>query len=108
MHNLQNDIERFYAAGPSASSDPSARAVFQQFRYALIAGEIRSAEKVNGLWQTNAWVKKGILLGFRIGALVESGSPDTLSFVDKDTYPVRHFSSAERIRIVPGGSSVRV
>jgi len=108
MHHLQNDIERHYAAGPAASSDPSARAVFEQFRDALTAGEIRAAEEIDGVWQTNAWVKRGILLGFRIGALVESGSQDTLSFVDKDTYPVRHFSSAERIRIVPGGSSVRV
>src|SRR5215469_3023261 len=108
MHHLQNDIERHYAAGPAASSDPSARAVFEQFRDALTAGEIRAAEEIDGVWQTNAWVKRGILLGFRIGALVESGSQDTLNFVDKDTYPVRHFSSAERIRIVPGGSSVRM
>jgi len=50
-------------------------------------------------------VKKGILLGFRLGELAETG--DALSFVDKDTYPVRHFTADDRVRIVPGGSSVR-
>jgi 2,3,4,5-tetrahydropyridine-2-carboxylate N-succinyltransferase len=54
----------------------------------------------------NAWVKQGILLGFRIGELAASGGAD-LSFVDKDTYPARHFAVADRVRVVPGGSSVR-
>src|SRR6516162_4884059 len=108
MHHLQNDIERHYAAGPAASSDSAARICFEQFRDALTAGNFRAAEKIDGVWHTNAWVKKGILLGFRIGALVESGLPETLSFVDKDTYPVRRFTVGEKIRVVPGGSSVRV
>ena len=47
----------------------------RQFRDALTAGTVRAAEKVDGAWQTNAWVKKGILLGFRIGVLAESGDP---------------------------------
>jgi 2,3,4,5-tetrahydropyridine-2-carboxylate N-succinyltransferase len=68
---------------------------------------VRAAEKLSGVWQTNAWVKKGILLGFRIGALVESGEANGLGFVDKDTYPARRFTVEERVRIVPGGSSVR-
>ena len=53
----------------------------------------------------NAWVKQGILLGFRLGQLEESG--DALTFVDKNTFPARHFSLADRVRVVPGGSSAR-
>ena len=56
-------------------------------------------------WRVNAWVKRGILLGFRIGQLVESGTD--LSFVDKHTYPAQRFTTQERVRVVPGGSAVR-
>ena len=107
MHDLRTSIEQFYAAGENAASDPTARTSFEKFRDALTSGTIRAAEKVDGRWQTNAWVKKGILLGFRIGVLAESGDPHTLTFVDKDTYPVRRFTPGERVRVVPGGSSVR-
>jgi len=51
-------------------------------------------------------VKRGVLLGFRLGVLEESGD-SALPFVDKDTYPVRRFTLADRVRVVPGGSSVR-
>jgi len=107
MHELQTAIEQFYAAGAAAAANQDARASFEKFRDALTAGEIRAAEKVGGTWRTNAWVKKGILLGFRIGALVESGDPNVLGFVDKDTYPIRKFTTEDRVRVVPGGSSVR-
>ncbi|MGB8131468.1 MAG: hypothetical protein WCG81_16910 [Candidatus Angelobacter sp.] len=62
--------------------------------------------KVDGHWRVNAWVKQDILLGFRLGELEESGS-GPLSFVDKDTFPARHFSVSDRVRVVPGGSSIR-
>lgn len=107
MHDLQKSVEQLYAAGENAASDPTARTSFEKFRDALTSGTIRAAEKVDGRWQTNAWVKKGILLGFRIGVLAESGHPHPLTFVDKDTYPVRRFTPGERVRVVPGGSSVR-
>ena len=107
MKDIQKDIEHYYAAGPEATSDPAARATFEEFRDALAAGTVRAAEKTAGGWQTNAWVKKGILLGFRIGALVESGAQGGLGFVDKDTYPARRFTAEERVRVVPGGSSAR-
>lgn len=58
-------------------------------------------------WRVNAWVKRGILLGFRLGQMTEMGSQDGLSFVDKATYPARRFSVADGVRVVPGGSSVR-
>jgi 2,3,4,5-tetrahydropyridine-2,6-dicarboxylate N-succinyltransferase len=56
----------------------------------------------------NVWVKRGILLGFRLGELCEMNDGSVLSFVDKDTFPARHFQVSDRIRLVPGGSSVRV
>ena len=107
MHELQSEIERLYALGAKASQDQNATEAFIRFRDALTAGQIRAAEKVDGRWQTNAWVKGGILLGFRIGRLAESGDPHVLSFVDKDTYPTRHFVVSEQVRVIPGGSSVR-
>jgi 2,3,4,5-tetrahydropyridine-2,6-dicarboxylate N-succinyltransferase len=78
-------------------------------RSAVERGEVRAAEPDAASpigWRVNAWVKQGILLGFRLGALAES-TADALSFVDKHTYPARLFSVDEGIRIVPGGSSVR-
>ena len=107
MHDLQKSIEHHYASGEAAASDPDARASFDRFRDALTAGKIRAAEEIDGTWRTNAWVKKGILLGFRIGALIESGDTEVLTFVDKDTYPIRAFTAEDRVRVVPGGSSVR-
>jgi 2,3,4,5-tetrahydropyridine-2,6-dicarboxylate N-succinyltransferase len=107
MRELQRQVESLYAMGADAATFPGAGDVFAQFRDALTTGAIRAAEKHDGRWQTNAWVKQGILLGFRIGRLAESGDPHVLSFVDKDTYPARHFSTADNVRVVPGGSSVR-
>src|SRR5213593_3749346 len=84
-------------------------ALFNAFKAALNRREIRAAERdANGKWHTNAWVKRGILLGFRMGAIIEmtpSGAP--LQFLDKNTYPIRRFSTDDRVRIVPGGSSIR-
>ncbi len=105
MHPLKTDIEALVSAS-DLSGISSARATFFRFRDELTQGSIRAAEKIDGHWTVNAWVKQGILLGFRLGELAESGGFG-LSFVDKDTYPVRHFSVTDRVRVVPGGSSVR-
>jgi 2,3,4,5-tetrahydropyridine-2,6-dicarboxylate N-succinyltransferase len=107
MHPLQAQIERLYsAAAPTGNALEQSRQVFQQFREALTRGEIRAAEKTGGSWQVNAWVKQGILLGFRLGELAEI-SDGALSFVDKNTYPARHFRIPDNVRVVPGGSAVR-
>ncbi len=106
---LQEAVERHFAAGPAASSDPSALATFLELRSALERGEIRSASPDPAAptgWRVNAWVKQGILLGFRLGTLQDSAAA-ALSFVDKHTYPVRHFTAADGVRVVPGGSSIR-
>jgi 2,3,4,5-tetrahydropyridine-2-carboxylate N-succinyltransferase len=106
---LQSTIERHFAAGPNAIGDQSAMAAFLLLRAALEAGEIRAASPDAAAptgWRVNAWVKRGILLGFRIGALKEFPSGG-FSFVDKGTFPMRHFSVEDGVRVVPGGSSVR-
>ncbi|HZL26114.1 MAG TPA: 2,3,4,5-tetrahydropyridine-2,6-dicarboxylate N-succinyltransferase [Acidobacteriaceae bacterium] len=122
QNDLQASIEHWFAQGPAAIGNKDALTAFVQLRDALEAGTLRSAQPdptaplVSGgqAWRVNAWVKQGILLGFRLGALEQmSGrspggrSGDILSFVDKATYPARHFTPEQGIRIVPGGSSVR-
>jgi 2,3,4,5-tetrahydropyridine-2-carboxylate N-succinyltransferase len=107
MEDLQHDIERLYGLGQTGTTEPGAVDIFTTFRHALSTGSIRAAEKIDGHWRSNAWVKQGILFGFRLGQMVESGDPRVLSFVDKDTYPIRRFTQADQVRVVPGGSSVR-
>jgi len=105
MHALEPEIERL----ASLSELPAgARRSFLSFRDSLTRGEIRAAEKVGGRWKVHVWVKRGILLGFRLGELAEMGTGACLSFVDKDTFPARKFAVDERIRVVPGGSSIRL
>ena len=115
QNTLQQSIEHFFSLGPAAIGNPEALAAFHELRDALEAGTLRSAEPDASAptgWRVNAWVKRGILLGFRLGTLqaMNGDGPDansTLSFVDKATYPARRFTPEQGIRIVPGGSSVR-
>jgi 2,3,4,5-tetrahydropyridine-2,6-dicarboxylate N-succinyltransferase len=104
MSSLKSTIERLAAQG-EVERNPEARRTFFEFREQLTQGKIRAAEKSGGRWIVNAWVKQGILLGFRIGIITEM--PAGLSFVDKDTFPARQFTIADKVRVVPGGSSVR-
>src|SRR6202023_195419 len=105
MPSLQSVIERL-ATLSEVERNPDARKTFLEFREQLTQGKIRAAEKSNGDWKVNAWVKQGILLGFRLGELTKMGDA-IFSFVDKDTFPARQFAVADRVRVVPGGSSVR-
>ena len=112
---LEPAIEHWFSQGAAAVGEKQALAAFPQLRDALEAGTLRSAQPDATAptgWRVNAWVKRGILLGFRLGALksMNGSNPDArpmLSFVDKATYPVRRFTPEQGIRIVPGGSSVR-
>jgi 2,3,4,5-tetrahydropyridine-2-carboxylate N-succinyltransferase len=107
--DLQKTVEEFFALGPAAADDPAALAAFLELRTALEQGEVRAASPDPSApfgWRVNAWVKQGILLGFRIGAL-EAIPAAPFSYVDKGTYPVRRFTEADGVRLVPGGSSVR-
>src|SRR5215813_11670636 len=106
--SLQTEIEALATRHAGNYSDADFT-LFDQFKAALNRGEIRAAERdAHGKWQTNAWVKRGILLGFRMGVIIEqtpAGAP--LQFLDKHTYPIQRFTDADRVRIVPGGSSIR-
>lgn len=104
--SLRKNIESLFTR-PAFSSDD--RAVYEEFKTALRTGEIRAAERdANGNWRANAWVKQGILLGFRMGEMAEmSRECETFRFFDKDTFPLRPMSLADKVRIVPGGSTVR-
>jgi 2,3,4,5-tetrahydropyridine-2-carboxylate N-succinyltransferase len=106
MNPLQMAIERLASLG-DLDRDSTARETFLEFREQLTQGKIRAAEKIDGQWRVNVWVKQGILLGFRLGELSQMGN-DSLSFVDKDTFPIRRFAVEDRVRVVPGGSSARL
>jgi 2,3,4,5-tetrahydropyridine-2,6-dicarboxylate N-succinyltransferase len=105
---LQANIELHFAAGAEAVGDQAALDAFLELRTALSAGRVRAAEPDPETplgWRVNAWVKRGILLGFRLGTLVHMG--DEFSFIDKNTYPARRFSLEDGVRVVPGGSTIR-
>lgn len=107
MQKLRQEIERLFALGTEAKQDKQALAVFREFRDALTSGKVRAAEKIDGQWVANVWVKQGILLGFRLGDTVEMGNAGAFTFTDKDTYPARAFRANDNVRVVPGGSTAR-
>jgi len=116
---LEADVERIAAAAGSAAGDAAgdealveeARTVFARLRGALSRGEARAAEPDPAApygWRVNAWVKRGILLGFRYGTLADvSMDHGRWPFFDKDTLPFKRLTAADGVRIVPGGSAVR-
>ena len=105
--SLRERIEALTATERQSYGDAD-RTLFAEFRTALARGEIRAAERTaTGAWCVNTWVKRGILLGFRIGELVEMAAAAGWRFFDKDTYPLRPTTLADRVRIVPSGSSIR-
>lgn len=105
--SLEQDVEAL-AATPAGEKLPKRTGdVIEALLSALERGDIRSASRgPDGVWRANAWVKRGILLGFRFGQLESSGG-ESLAFVDKDTYPIRRFDAGDGVRVVPGGSSIR-
>jgi len=105
--SLRERVEALAAQKRERYGEPE-RTLFAEFRAALTHGEIRAAERApDGAWCVNAWVKQGILLGFRMGVLADMSAHPTLRFFDKDTYPVRPTTLGDGVRIVPGGSSIR-
>jgi 2,3,4,5-tetrahydropyridine-2,6-dicarboxylate N-succinyltransferase len=103
---LKLEIEKLFEKSEFSADD---RLIYEEFKTSLRRGEIRSAEKdSNGNWNANAWVKQGILLGFRMGKMVEMSKPtETLQFFDKDTFPLRPMTLEDGVRIVIGGSAIR-
>lgn len=105
MSAVLDALARYFDQGAEAlQASPDARSAFDAFLTALERGEVRAAYREGTRWLVDPRVKQGILVGFRLGTLVSMGGG---SFVDKDTWPIRSFAAAERIRLVPGGSSVR-
>lgn len=107
---MQAEIEQLFEEKPATYTEEHFR-VFYRFKDALNEGRIRAAEpeasSASG-WRVNGWVKKGILLGFRMGGVVDmSIDPARQPFFDKSTYPVKRFTASSGVRIVPGGSSIR-
>src|ERR1044071_6013606 len=102
---LREQIEALAARSEFSAED---RAVFEELKSALNRGEVRAAEKSGGgKWVVNSWVKQGILLGFRMGAITDMSVGESFKFFDKDTYPVRPTKIDDNVRIVPGGSTIR-
>jgi 2,3,4,5-tetrahydropyridine-2,6-dicarboxylate N-succinyltransferase len=107
---LSQKIEQLFDAKPASYTEEYFR-VFYDFKAALNSGSVRAAERdasaASG-WRVNAWVKKGILLGFRLGAVVDMSIDIARQpWLDKGTYPVKRFTPDSGVRIVPGGSSIR-
>lgn len=106
MIELKDKIAKLFLATDFSDED---RELYEEFKTALRTGEIRSAVRdADGNWHANTFVKQGILLGFRMGKMVEmSMESETLQFFDKDTFPLRPMTLDDGVRIVVGGSAIR-
>jgi 2,3,4,5-tetrahydropyridine-2-carboxylate N-succinyltransferase len=104
---LQSELERF-ASGVPRGEEPVALDAFRRLKAELNAGTVRAAERgADGRWRANAWVKAGILLGFRLGRVGPAAPGGPFPFYDKDTYPLRALGPEDGVRLVPGGSAIR-
>lgn len=103
---LADKIQQLFDDPPDEFTDEH-RDMFNEFRRRLNSGEVRAAEKIDGRWKANAWVKRGILLGFKLGRIENFSINNQIRFYDKDTYPLKRVVADDGIRIVPGGSSIR-
>ena len=107
MKDLEKLIPIHFAKKREELTEESTR-VFNRFIEKLDRGECRAAEKKNGKWRVNLWVKEGILLGFKLGNIVDFSINQQFQYRDKHTYPLKDLrNSSANIRVVPGGSSVR-
>lgn len=105
---LQKDIELLFGKSELTEKElKRAYTVYKELIRLLNKGEVRSAEYINGSWQANPWVKKGILLGFRIGKLKDQSINNEFRYFDKHTLKLKHINLKDNIREVPGGSSIR-
>ncbi len=111
MNNgMQDRIESLFAlpASELESIRREALGIFAEFKDGLNRGHIRAASRDDeGTWSAHTWVKQGILLGFRLGAMSDYSINEEFRFFDKETYPLRRLTIADGVRVVPGGSSVR-
>jgi 2,3,4,5-tetrahydropyridine-2,6-dicarboxylate N-succinyltransferase len=107
---MQTEIENLFEENPKPPRNGDLD-LFNSFRQALNSGQVRAAEPDSASasgWRVNTWVKKGILIGFRLGAIVDQSiDRQRQPWFDKATWPVKQFDGTEGVRIVPGGSSIR-
>jgi 2,3,4,5-tetrahydropyridine-2-carboxylate N-succinyltransferase len=107
MHPLEKEIVSLFHAPPADGYTAAHFRLFEDFRQALNAGEIRAALREEGVWTVNTWVKAGILLGFRMGTLHDYSINGSFRFYDKNTFPLKKLEPDDGVRVVPGGSSIR-
>ncbi|MEP7340267.1 MAG: 2,3,4,5-tetrahydropyridine-2,6-dicarboxylate N-succinyltransferase [Acidobacteriota bacterium] len=110
ISNLQSQIELYFSSTAKLTADDRRQAldVFYEFKAALNRGEVRAASRNdNGQWQVHPWVKRGILLGFRLGGMVDYSIDDNFRYFDKETYPTKRLAITDGVRVVPGGTTVR-
>lgn len=109
---LQEQIELFFSQDSQSLNKTEALRAFNELKFFLNGGELRAAQRsespssISG-WVVNSWVKKGILLGFRLGELTDISINDNFRYFDKSTYPLKRLSTEHQVRIVPGGTSIR-
>jgi 2,3,4,5-tetrahydropyridine-2-carboxylate N-succinyltransferase len=112
MSTLKDQIETFFAQDPKTLDREAALRAFHELKFFLNGGEIRAAQRTNnpsapGGWIVNDWVKKGILLGFRLGEMVNVSINDQFRYFDKSTYPLKKLTLEHQVRVVPGGTTIR-
>jgi 2,3,4,5-tetrahydropyridine-2-carboxylate N-succinyltransferase len=104
--SLEQEIERLLAL-PADDAREKGSSVVREFRAGLSRGEFRAAEKTASGWKTNIWVKRGILLAFKIGVIEDRSVQGEFHFFDKDTLPPKPLTVSSGVRVVPGGSTIR-
>lgn len=107
---LKEQIELYYALDVKALDRPAALRAFNELKFFLNGGEVRTANRSSSAksgWVVNDWVKKGILLGFKLGELADYSAKENFHYFDKSTYPLKKLTIDNNIRLVPGGSSIR-
>lgn len=115
LEALAQRVDELHAYPTGEPLPPDARDVVERLLDALQTGSARAAERgEDGVWRAVSWVKRGILVAFRAGTIVPVAGPcalgplgETGAYFDKDTLPLRRFTEADGVRVVPGGSAVR-
>jgi 2,3,4,5-tetrahydropyridine-2-carboxylate N-succinyltransferase len=107
MNSTREKIENLHVQDLKKIDRTEALKTFNEFKSLLNAGKVRAAEKVDGSWKLNSWVKKGILLGFRLGSLTDVSINENFRYFDKDTYPLKKLTLKDNVRAVPGGTAIR-
>jgi 2,3,4,5-tetrahydropyridine-2-carboxylate N-succinyltransferase len=104
---LREHIESLFLLPAGEIRQHDGLEIFYNFKKLLNSGEIRAAEKIGDHWKVHEWVKKGILIGFRIGNLSDMSIDGRFRYYDKDTFPLKNIAAKDNVRVVPGGTSIR-